>query len=350
MLGCVIHGQGDLRVDELPAPSPGPGEALVAVRYGGVCGSDLHYWRHGGVGDFRLREPMVLGHEIVGTVLAYGAGAGADGTPAPGTAVAVHPATPCGVCPECAAGRRNVCRDTRYLGSAARTPHVQGGFAAHVVVPAAQLRALPAQLPLRRAALAEPLSVALHAVGRAGDVRGKHVLVTGAGPIGCLVVAAAKAAGAARVTATDLLPRALEYAVAAGADATVRADEASSPDRLSEVDAAVEASGVAAGLDTCLRLVRRGGVVVQLGMLPPGASAFPGNLVVSREIDLRGAFRFDGEFDEALALLAREARFDHLISAVLPLPEATAAFTLAADRTQSCKVLLDFTPEKPARP
>ncbi|MEV7137429.1 L-idonate 5-dehydrogenase [Streptomyces tauricus] len=346
MLGCVIHGRGDLRVDELPTPSPGPGEALVAVRYGGVCGSDLHYWRHGGVGDFRLREPMILGHEIVGTVLAYGTGADTDagGTPAPGTEVAVHPATPCGACPECAAGRRNVCRDTRYLGSAARTPHVQGGFAAQVVVPAAQLRPLPPNLPLRRAALAEPLSVALHAVRRAGDVRGKHVLVTGAGPIGCLVVAAAKAAGAAHVTATDLLPRALEYAVAAGADSTVRADEPSSSGRPSEVDAAVEASGVAAGLDTCLRLVRRGGVVVQLGMLPPGQSAFPGNLVVSREIDLRGAFRFDEEFDDALQLLATAPHFDHLISATIPLTEAESAFTLAADRTKSCKVLLDFTP------
>ncbi|PSM38545.1 L-idonate 5-dehydrogenase [Streptomyces dioscori] len=342
MLGCVIHGQGDLRVDELPAPSPGPGEALVAVRYGGVCGSDLHYWRHGGVGDFRLREPMVLGHEIVGTVLAYGAGA--DAAFAPGAAVAVHPATPCGVCPECTAGRRNVCRDTRYLGSAARTPHVQGGFAAQVAVPAAQLRSLPPDLPLRRAALAEPLSVALHAVRRAGDVRGKHVLVTGAGPIGCLVVAAAKAAGAAHVTATDLLPRALEYAVAAGADSTVRADEPASAAWPPEVDAAVEASGVAAGLDTCLRLVRRGGVVVQLGMLPPGRSDFPGNLLVSREIDLRGAFRFDEEFDDALTLLAREPRFDDLISATIPLTEATSAFTLAADRTESCKVLLDFSP------
>ncbi|GHA60606.1 L-idonate 5-dehydrogenase [Streptomyces tauricus] len=346
MLGCVIHGRGDLRVDELPTPSPGPGEALVAVRYGGVCGSDLHYWRHGGVGDFTLREPMILGHEIVGTVLAYGAGADADadGTPAPGTEVAVHPATPCGACPECTAGRRNVCRDTRYLGSAARTPHVQGGFATQVVVPAAQLRPLPPNLPLRRAALAEPLSVALHAVRRAGDVRGKHVLVTGAGPIGCLVVAAAKAAGAAHVTATDLLPRALEYAVAAGADSTVRADEPSSSGRPSEVDAAVEASGVAAGLDTCLRLVRRGGVVVQLGMLPPGQSAFPGNLVVSREIDLRGAFRFDEEFDDALQLLATAPHFDQLISATIPLAEAESAFTLAADRTKSCKILLDFTP------
>uniref|UniRef100_UPI000567EA6A alcohol dehydrogenase catalytic domain-containing protein n=1 Tax=Streptomyces sp. NRRL S-146 TaxID=1463884 RepID=UPI000567EA6A len=159
MLGCVIHGQGDLRVADLPVPRPGPGQALVAVRYGGVCGSDLHYWRHGGVGDFRLREPMVLGHEVVGTVVEYGADASG---PAPGSAVAVHPATPCGVCPECAAGRRNICRDTRYLGSAARFPHVQGGFAARVVVPAEQVRALPDGLELRRAALAEPLSVALH--------------------------------------------------------------------------------------------------------------------------------------------------------------------------------------------
>ncbi|MFD5858122.1 L-idonate 5-dehydrogenase [Streptomyces chartreusis] len=339
MLGCVIHGRGDLRVEELPVPLPGPGQALVAVRYGGVCGSDLHYWRHGGVGDFRLREPMLLGHEVVGTVVAYGEGASG---PLAGTAVAVHPAAPCGRCPECVDGRRNVCRDTRYLGSAARFPHVQGGFAARVVVPADQLRPLPGGLDLRRAALAEPLSVALHAVRRAGDVAGRHVLVTGAGPIGCLVVAAAKAAGAAGVTVTDLLPAALEYARAAGADTVVRADEPDDAGWPAEVDVAIEASGVAAGLDTCLRLVRRGGVVVQLGMLPPGHSPFAGNLVVSREIELRGAFRFDTEFDAALELLAVEGSFDGLVSAVLPVRRAEEAFALAADRSRSCKVLLDF--------
>ncbi|MEU1275422.1 L-idonate 5-dehydrogenase [Streptomyces sp. NPDC005799] len=340
MLGCVIHGQDDLRVEELPVPEPAPGQALVAVRYGGVCGSDLHYWRHGGVGDFRLREPMLLGHEVVGTVLAYGSPSPAS--PAAGTAVAVHPASPCGACPECVDGRRNVCRDTRYLGSAARLPHVQGGFAARVVVPAEQLRPLPEGLELRRAALAEPLSVALHAVRRAGDVTGRHVLVTGAGPIGCLVVAAARAAGAARVTVTDLLPAALEYARLAGADTLVRADDPDDPGWPSEVDVAVEASGVPAGLDTCLRLARRGAVVVQLGMLPPGPSPFAGNLVVSREIELRGAFRFDTEFDEALRLLAAEPAFDGLVSAVVPVPEAVSAFALAADRSRSCKVLLDF--------
>ncbi|MEV7391184.1 L-idonate 5-dehydrogenase [Streptomyces sp. NPDC091215] len=333
MLGCVIHGEGDLRVAELPSPQPGPGQVLVDVRYGGVCGSDLHYWRHGGVGDFRLREPMVLGHEVVGTAVTG---------PLSGLPVAVHPATPCGVCPECADGRANVCRDTRYLGSAARFPHVQGGFAARLAVPAGQLRPLPEGLGLRRAALAEPLSVALHAVRRAGAVAGKHVLVTGAGPIGCLVVAALRAAGAAHVTVTDLLPEALCYAAVAGADTVVRADDPADSGWPTEVDAAIEASGVAAGLDTCLRLVRRGGVVVQLGMLPPGRSPFAGNLVVSREIELRGAFRFDGEFDEALELLAREPAFDGLISAVVPVREAEEAFRLAADRSSSCKVLLDF--------
>jgi L-idonate 5-dehydrogenase len=335
----VIHGAGDLRVAELPAPVPGPGEALVAVRYGGVCGSDLHYWRHGGVGDFRLREPMVLGHEVVGTVVSYGPGATGPG---PGTAVAVHPATPCGACPECADGRANVCRDTRYLGSAARFPHVQGGFAERVAVPVGQVRALPDGLGLRRAALAEPLAVALHAVRRAGDVSGRHVLVTGAGPIGCLVVAAAKAAGAARVTVTDPVPEALRYAAVAGADAVVRADEPGDAGWPAEVDAAVEASGVAAGLDTCLRLVRRGGVVVQLGMLPPGRTPFAGNLLVSREVELRGSFRFAAEFDEALALLAARGEFDGLVSAVVALGDAGSAFTLAADRGRSCKVLLEF--------
>ncbi|MER6985204.1 zinc-binding dehydrogenase, partial [Streptomyces carpinensis] len=144
------------------------------------------------------------------------------------------------------------------------------------------------------------------------------------------------------VTVTDLLPRALRYAAAVGADTVVRADDPDDAGWPCEVDVAVEASGVAAGLDTCLRLVRRGGVVVLLGMLPPGQSPFAGNLVVSREIELRGAFRFDTEFDDSLRLLAAEGAFDALVGAVVPVGDAEAAFALAADRDRSCKVLLDF--------
>lgn len=202
MRACVVHTAGDLRVEHRSPAPPGPGQVTVAVALGGICGSDLHYYRHGRVGDFTVREPMVLGHEVVGHVAALGAGT--EG-PAVGTPVAVHPATPCDRCPDCAAGRRNICADTRYLGSAARTPHVQGGFAQLLTAPAAQIRPLPRELDLRRAVLAEPLSVALHAVHRAGDVTGKRVMVTGAGPIGCLVTAVLRHRGAAEIVVSDLV-------------------------------------------------------------------------------------------------------------------------------------------------
>ncbi|MFC5830983.1 L-idonate 5-dehydrogenase [Nonomuraea insulae] len=336
MRACVIHAAGDLRVQEVPERPPGPGEVSVAVELGGICGSDLHYWRDGRVGDFLVREPMTLGHEVVGVVA--GAGPGAVAPPL-GTRVAVHPATPCGLCPECRSGHTNVCRDVRYLGSAARMPHVQGGFADRVTVPAAQLRALPGELSSARAVLAEPLSVALHAVRRAGDITGRRVLITGAGPIGCLVAAVAREYGAADVTITDLLPEALSVAGQVGATATVLADDTALP---SEYDVAIEASGAAAALGTCLNRVRRGGTVVLVGLLPPGDAPFPGNLVVTRELTVSGAFRFGGEFDEALALLADGLPVDAVVTATVPLADARTAFALAADRRRACKVLLDL--------
>ncbi|MFF4121590.1 L-idonate 5-dehydrogenase [Streptomyces sp. NPDC001714] len=339
MQACVIHGAGDLRIEERPYDGPGPGEIAVTVALGGICGSDLHYYRRGRVGDFTLREPMVPGHEIVGHVAALGAGATG---PAVGTPVAVHPATPCDRCAECSAGRRNICVDTRYLGSAARTPHVQGGFARLITTPAAQIRVLPPELSLDRAVLAEPLSVALHAVHRAGDVAGKRVLVTGAGPIGCLVAAVLRHRGAAGVVVSDLLDTPLRIAAASGATATVRADAPDDVHWADPFDIAVEASGSPAGLRTCVERVRRGSRVVLLGLLPPGEVPLLGNVAVTRELELCGAFRFDTEFDEALALLARGLPLDAIVTHTFPLSESRAAFDIAHDRTVASKVLLDL--------
>lgn len=342
MRAAVIHAAGDLRVEQVADRPPGDGEVEVAVGLGGICGSDLHYLRHGGVGDFKVREPMVLGHEIVGTVSTRGAGVAAV---EPGTPVAVHPATICGTCPECRAGRRNICRNVRYLGSAARFPHVGGGFRERLVVPAEQVRPLPDGMELERAVLTEPLAVGVHAVGRAGDVSGRRVLVTGAGPIGCLVAAVASARGAAEVAVTDLLDEALAVARAVGATATFRADEEESEQWPEEFDMAVEASGSPAGLATCLRRVKRGGVVVALGMLPPGEVPFLGNVVVTRELDLRGSFRFDAEFDEALALLAGGLEVDAMLSATVPLERVLDGFALAGDRRRASKVLIALDAE-----
>jgi L-idonate 5-dehydrogenase len=339
VLACVVaHGAGDLRVEQRLGAEPGPGQVRVRIGFGGICGSDLHYFHRGGVGDFVIREPLVLGHEVVGHVHALGPGVPG---PAVGTPVAVHPATPCGTCPECAAGARNVCRNARYLGSAARFPHVQGGFAQHLVVAAAQIHRLPPGLDLRRAALAEPLAVAMHAVRRAGNVAGRTVLVTGAGPIGCLVVAALRAGGAARVVVSDLVDEALAVARAVGAMTAIRADDPAA-DWPDEVDAAVEASGSAAGLEACLTHTRRGGTVVQLGLLPPGDTPVAGNLLATRELTLTGAFRFDSEFGDALQLLADGLPVEPVITHVYRADAAREAFEVAGDRRQACKVLLDF--------
>ncbi|WP_069759933.1 L-idonate 5-dehydrogenase [Streptomyces sp. LUP47B] len=340
MRAVVAHGAGDLRLEERPVPVPGPGEVAVDVQYGGICGSDLHYWRHGAVGEFRLREPLVLGHEIVGRVREAGPGVQA---PPPGTPVAVHPLDSCGRCRQCHAGRRNTCLDTGYLGSAARNPHVQGGFADVLVVPAERVLTLPEGLDLRLAAVAEPAAVAWHAVRQAGDVRGKRVLVTGAGPIGCLVVASLRAAGATDITVTDMHEAPLAVAKQVGATSAVRVGVGA--DHLEELaaDIAIESSGSPAGLRTCVYGVDRGGLVVGLGLLPPGDTPVAANALITRELRLVGSFRFDTELTEVLhALSDGRLAVEPVVTSVVPVTDTQKAFELAADPARSCKVLLDF--------
>ncbi|WP_395474603.1 alcohol dehydrogenase catalytic domain-containing protein [Saccharopolyspora spinosa] len=196
MRAVVVHGPGDVRVDLLPDPVPGDGEVVIAMEWGGICGSDVSYWRHGGSGTAVLKHPLVLGHEVAGRVASVGRGV--TGVEV-GQPVTVHPAELVGpeALPERLAGRTNLHPRVRYFGSAALHPHTDGGFSEFRAVRADQLRPLPDGVSTRRGALAEPLAVALHAVNRAGALAGRTVLVNGAGPIGALVVAAAKHRGPA---------------------------------------------------------------------------------------------------------------------------------------------------------
>ncbi|MHB1783134.1 MAG: L-idonate 5-dehydrogenase [Acidimicrobiales bacterium] len=339
MRACVLYKAGDLRVEDRPQHDPGVGEIAIAIAVGGICGSDMHYYQRGSVGDFRVIDPMVLGHEVVGTV--HNLGPDVDGPP-PGTPVAIHPATPCGNCRECTSGLRNICPNTLYLGSAARRPHVQGGLAEVINVPVAQVRRLPDTVDFNVAVLAEPLAVAIHAVRRAGEVNGRTVLVVGAGPIGCLVVAVLTHAGASEIVVADVLDAPLKLAKRVGANSIVRADDSNDPAWPSDVDIAIEASGTGSGLRTCVERLRRGGTLVMLGLLPPGETGFLGNVVVTRELSLRGAFRFDAEFDESLALLADGLDVAPIVTDTFPLAKAVEAFHRAADRSLASKVVLDL--------
>jgi len=356
LLAAVVHGAGDVRVDRVPAVEPGPGEVEIAIGWGGICGSDLHYVHDGRVGDFPVRAPMVLGHEVSGTVARLGEGVR---DLEPGEPVAIDPTRPCLVCASCRAGRSNLCTDVRFLGSAARVPHVDGGFRERLVVRADQCLPLPDGLDPGTAVLAEPLAVALHAVARAGPLQGRAVLVCGAGPIGALVAVAARHAGAADVVVTDVLDEPLAVVRRLGATATVNVAAGSGtappgaalpttePDTapaVPAVDVAIEASGAPAALATALAAVRPGGRVVLLGMGPGPTVPLGANRVVTREVDVVGSFRFGPEFARAVRALADGLDLGPLVTGRRPLADAVDAFAAAADRRTAMKVLLAISP------
>lgn len=338
MRAVVVHGPGDLRVDQRPDPQPAAGEVLIAMEWGGVCGSDLAYWRHGASGTAVLRHPLVLGHEVAGRIAALGAGVAGFEV---GQPVTVHPAELVGDrrLPARIAGRTNLHPRVRYFGSAAFDPHTDGGFAELRAVPAEQVRPLPAGVSTEHGALAEPLAVAWHAVSRAGDVRGRDVVVNGAGPIGALVVAAAKHRGAASVVAADLAASALEVARALGAD-EVR-NLAAGDSLPADAELVFEASGAPAALGPVLRATARGGTVVQVGNLPgKPAPAALGDLV-TREITWIGSYRFVDEIGDALAAMRDGLDVSPLITHRFGIDEAAQALAVAADPAAgSSKVML----------
>ena len=335
----VAHAKGDLRIDDLPLRAAAADEAVVEVLYGGICGSDLHYWLHGAAGESILKAPLVLGHEISGRVVR----AAADGTgPAAGTPVAVHPATPGPGAARYPEDRPNLSPGCTYLGSAARYPHTDGAFSRYVNLPVRMLRALPESLDLRTAALIEPASVAWHAVSRAGDVAGKTALVIGSGPIGALAVAVLKRAGAGRIVAVDMHAKPLEIAAAVGADEVLAAGDAEAIAAV-EADIVIESSGNHHGLASAIQGAARGGTVVMVGLLPTGPQPVLISLAITRELDLKGSFRFNDEIDDVIAALADGTlHIEPVITHEFPVEAAVEAFEVARNSAESGKVLLSF--------
>ena len=343
MRTLVIHAPRDLRVEEHAVTEPGPGEVRVRIASGGICGSDLHYYQHGGFGVIKLKEPMILGHEIAGVVEKLGE---AVTRVKLGDKVAVNPSRPCGQCVYCLKGQSNQCLDMYFYGSAMRFPHVQGGFREKLVVRDFQCEAVPAETPLEIAAFAEPFAVCLHAIKQAGDLMGRRVLVTGCGPIGALCIIAARLAGAIEIVATDVTDATLASARQSGADHTI--NMAQTPDGLAPFarnkgyfDVVIEASGNQRALVGALDVVRPGGTIVQVGL--GGEATLPLNTIVAKEINLRGTFRFHEEFAWAASLLSSgRVNVAHLLTEVLPLADAVRGFELAGDRSRAMKVQLSF--------
>ncbi len=342
MKAVVIHAAHDLRLEERETERPGAGQVLVRIATGGICGSDLHYFHNGGFGTVRLREPMILGHEVAGHIEALGEGV--EGLQV-GQLVAVSPSRPCGDCGYCLKGLPNHCVSMRFYGSAMPFPHIQGAFRELLVAEAAQCAPADGLTP-GEAAMAEPLAVCLHAVRRAGDMLGRSVLVTGCGPIGILAIVAARRAGADRIVASDLSDFTLEMARKAGADETVNAADdggrmAAFAEGKGSFDVLIECSGAAPALTAGISALRPRGVIVQLGL--GGDMTLPVQAMTAKELELRGSFRFHEEFHTGVSLM-RKGLVDvkPFITHTLPLQDSRTAFEIAGDRTRAIKAQIAF--------
>ncbi len=342
MKAVVIHAAHDLRLEERESERPGAGQVLVRIATGGICGSDLHYFHNGGFGTVRLREPMILGHEVAGHIEALGEGV--EGLQV-GQLVAVSPSRPCGDCGYCLKGLPNHCVNMRFYGSAMPFPHIQGAFRELLVAEAAQCAPADGLTP-GEAAMAEPLAVCLHAVRRAGDMLGRSVLVTGCGPIGILAIVAARRAGADRIVASDLSNFTLEMARKAGADETVNAADdggrmAAFAEGKGSFDVLIECSGAAPALTAGISALHPRGVIVQLGL--GGDMTLPVQAMTAKELELRGSFRFHEEFHTGVSLM-RKGLVDvkPFITHTLPLQDSRTAFEIAGDRTRAIKAQIAF--------
>ncbi len=299
---AVLHAAHDVRIEERPVPEPGPREVVVEITSVGVCGSDVHYYEEGRIGDFVVEQPMVLGHESAGRVTALGEGVTKHRV---GDRVTLEPGVPCGRCRECRAGRYNLCRDVRFFA----TPPIDGAFANFVGIHEDFAFTLPDDVSDDAGALMEPLSVGIWACRKAGVSAGDRVLVTGAGPIGLLAMQVARAFGATETTITDVQPARLEMARRTGATRTLKVDEEPLEDAGLEVDALIECSGVPAALAGGIGALRPAGTAVLVGMGPSAEGTVPLQTVQTREIWLTGTFRYANTYPTAIAL-AETGRVD----------------------------------------
>jgi L-iditol 2-dehydrogenase len=325
---AVLTRPGEIMIEERPIPQPGPREVLVEITAVGVCGSDVHYYEHGRIGDFVVEAPLVLGHESAGRVVALGEGVTRH---AVGDRVTLEPGVPCGHCRECRAGRYNLCPDVVFLA----TPPVDGAFTNHVAIHEDFAFALPDAMSDDAGALMEPLSVGIWACRKAGVTAGDHVLVTGAGPIGLLAMQVARASGAS-VTVSDMSEARLALAERTGADRTVRGDVSGI-----EADSLLECSGHPAALAGGIAALRPAGTAVAVGMGPGATAEIPLALVQSREIWLTGTFRYANTYPTAIALVAGgRVDVEAIVTGHFPLEETEAALRAGRDDPASVKAVV----------
>jgi L-idonate 5-dehydrogenase len=333
----------DLRIEDFHLEELTPNQVQISVAMGGICGTDLHYYKHGGFGQIKLREPMVLGHEVSGHISKLGSKVT---NLAIGQLVSVSPSRPCNNCEFCVKGSQNHCLNMQFYGSAMPFPHIQGAFRETLI--AEDYQCIPADgLSAGEAAMAEPLAVCLHAINQAGNIFGKKILITGSGPIGTLCVLSARRAGAEKIVVTDISDNALDFSNSVGADMII--NSLRNYDQLEKFqvgkgvfDFAIECSGSASGINDAIKSLKPKGTLIQLGL--GGDILMPLVAVTTKELNIKGSFRFHSEFQLAVKMMQKKLiDVNPLITHKIPFKDAEKGFHIAMDEKEnSMKVHLAF--------
>nr|AAC24597.1 xylitol dehydrogenase [[Candida] sp. HA 167] len=335
-LSFVLQKPFDVKFEDRPIPKlSDPYSVKIQVKKTGICGSDVHYFTHGAIGDFVVKAPMVLGHESSGVVLEVGSEVKSLKV---GDRVAMEPGVPSRHSDEYKSGRYNLCPHMAF----AATPPYDGTLCKYYILPEDFCVKLPEHVSLEEGALVEPLSVAVHS-SKLGNIKpGSHVAIYGAGPVGLLVAAVASAFGAESVTIIDLVESRLNLAKELGATATVQVDFKDTPkESAAKVvaanngiapDVVIDASGAEASINSAINAIRPGGTYVQVGMGKPDVS-FPIATLIGKELTVKGSFRYGyGDYPLAVSLLASgKVNVKKLITHEVKFEDAAEAFQLVRD-------------------
>jgi L-iditol 2-dehydrogenase len=342
MKAAVLHGAGDLRVEEVPVPELGPEDVLVRVRACGVCTSDVHYFLHGRIGKYIVEEPMIVGHELAGDVVAIGPAVTSLGL---GARVALEPGVTCGRCRMCKAGRYNLCPAVSFYA----TPPVQGAMSEYAVIRSDFAHPLPDAASYEHGALCEPISVGIHCCNLT-DVRpGDTVVILGAGPIGLTAIVAARQRGAGQVIVSDVYPTRLEVARKLGALSVDVRDQDLRAVVMEHTggegaDALFDTSGVRSVIEAAPELMRMGGAIAVVGLPADDSVTYRMLQVVHKELSIHGVFRYANTYPAAVALVASgEYPVDLVITDHFPIDDAVAAFHTAVEaKERAIKVMVTF--------
>ncbi|MCM4164705.1 MULTISPECIES: alcohol dehydrogenase catalytic domain-containing protein [unclassified Arenibacter] len=344
MKSYLLYGKKDLRYCDIPYPNDtSDDEVIVRIKSVGICGSDIHYYNDGKIGDFIPQEPFALGHELAGIIEKESP---LNPTLKKGTRVGINPSRPCKTCWYCMEGKQNLCPKMMYIGSASIFPHLNGGFSEYIKIPAENCIPLKDFISFEMAALLEPLSVVLHALSVAGDLKGKSVLVTGAGTIGQLCLMAAGLYTSEPIVITDIRTPALKKAKENGATAALNPQESGFEKEITALapngyDILLEASGAGTILNTMVKFMKKGSKILQLGMLQDNAP-FPFVTFMKHELTFQSSFRFNNEYALAIALLEKQKiDLTKIITNRFPFDKIPEAMTTASNSLNDIKIIVE---------